>query len=100
MLKAHGEKDYPIANNIAKDLIKTFGQKKYPKAVNLYRQYLKNKKVRLEIKAATYLSKAEKSLKEANPAKDKIKTLCEKVIKFCPGTVTAKKAEKLLTEIQ
>lgn len=99
--------------------IKSFTQKNYYEAyktarsltINYPNEYVKYSKLILEkikadkdiineIKAAIFLSKAQAALKQTPVPKDKIKAVCEKVIKTVPGTNTAEKAQKILDSLK
>ena len=99
MLKNHTGKNYPEAHKLAVEILKNFGAASAPKAVTVYQSYAKDKKIATELKAATFLDKAEAASKKPNPPKDKIKEACEKVIKICPGTFTAQRAKKLMESL-
>jgi hypothetical protein len=53
----------------------------------------------LELKAAAFLVKTMASYQKTKDTK-KLTTACEKIIKLCPGTITAKKAKDFLKNAQ
>ena len=100
MMKLHLAKNYPEAYNLAQTILKKFGSTSNAQAANLYKTYSRDKKIILEIKAASFLAKAEAALKQSPVPVDKIKAACEKVIQTVPGTVTAEKAKTILEKIK
>ena len=96
MLEAHKNNDFPAAYKLAMIILKKYGSENCAEAAQLLKEYSKDKKISLELKAASFLAKAEAALKQNPPPKDKIKAACEKVIKIVPGTKTAEKAQKML----
>ena len=100
MMKLHLAKNYPEAHAIAQTILKKFGPTSNAQAANLYKTYSRDKKIILEIKAASFLAKAEAALKQSPVPVDKIKAACEKVIQTVPGTVTAEKAKAILEKIK
>lgn len=93
-------KNYPEAFFTATQTVKLFGTKLTKDVHHIISTCKKDKKIVLEIKAASYLAKAEAALKQSPVPVDKIRAACDKVIQTVPGTVTADKANTILEKLK
>ena len=99
-MKLFSKNEYYEAYLLANKLVNEYSQLYAKNASSVIDEIHKDKNIVLEIKAASFLAKAEAALKQSPVPVDKIKAACDKVIQTVPGTVTAEKAKQIMDSLK
>ena len=94
------DKNYPKAIVEAAQIIFKFGEGNADFAKLVMKECTTNPKIKLEIKAAKYLSKIESAIVKGLTEKAKIIKALNDVINYSPGSKTAEKAKSILDKLK